>query len=282
MILRDFQHDPGLRASFNVLARETFGIDFEAWYQRGFWDDSYVCHAWVEGDQVVATVGTTDMELRIDGGTFHTRQIGTVMTRPDRRGRGLSSRLMEAALAGADRAFLFANEGAMDFYPRFGFRKVSCCAFWMRPDAPAAPAVDTRPLVPERPEDLAFLHRLAGVRAPVSGRLSVHAPALLLWYALNPLREAFFQVPGEDLAIAGCRQGTVYHLFDVVAPSLPAWEDLSRCLPLEGVERLVFHFTPDRIAPRLDWQPCEEDVCFVRGDLPFGTAPFAFPCTAQA
>ena len=40
-ILKGYRHDAALRASFNALAEKTFGLNFEGWYQNGFWGDNY-------------------------------------------------------------------------------------------------------------------------------------------------------------------------------------------------------------------------------------------------
>jgi hypothetical protein len=41
----DFKDQDEYRASFNRLSKLVFGIDFEAWYQKGAWDDRYNCHS---------------------------------------------------------------------------------------------------------------------------------------------------------------------------------------------------------------------------------------------
>jgi hypothetical protein len=33
----DIKKNDVLRSSFNQLATDTFGIDFEVWYQKGYW-----------------------------------------------------------------------------------------------------------------------------------------------------------------------------------------------------------------------------------------------------
>lgn len=40
MIIKNYRDNKELRQSFNELARQTFDIDFEDWYQNGFWSDS--------------------------------------------------------------------------------------------------------------------------------------------------------------------------------------------------------------------------------------------------
>lgn len=40
-IIKNYQDDQALRASFNELAKKVFCLDFESWYQNGFWTDKY-------------------------------------------------------------------------------------------------------------------------------------------------------------------------------------------------------------------------------------------------
>ena len=39
-IVKNYRHDARLRASCNALAEKTFGLNFENWYQNGFWNDN--------------------------------------------------------------------------------------------------------------------------------------------------------------------------------------------------------------------------------------------------
>ena len=54
-----------LRQSFDQLARKTFGISFEKWYQKGLWRDSYVCYSYKDIDKIVANVSVTKMILNM-------------------------------------------------------------------------------------------------------------------------------------------------------------------------------------------------------------------------
>ncbi|GIP11098.1 hypothetical protein J1TS5_32680 [Paenibacillus macerans] len=94
----DFKNRVEYRASFNRLSKLVFSIDFEAWYQKGAWDDRYICHSIVSGDQIIANVSVSKMDLFINGESKWALQIGTVMTHPEHRGKGLSKQLMEYVL----------------------------------------------------------------------------------------------------------------------------------------------------------------------------------------
>ena len=107
-----------LRKSFFSLARQTFDLDFEPWYQCGGWQDRYLPHALVCGEQVAANVSVNRMDFQLDGRRRTYLQLGTVMTHPDYRGMGLSRFLMEWILQNwsdrCDGIYLFANDPSLD------------------------------------------------------------------------------------------------------------------------------------------------------------------------
>ena len=123
-IRNGYRHDSALRASFNALAEKTFGLNFESWYQNGFWTENYDPHSVVIDGKVVANVSVNRTDFLVDGKRYRVLQLGTVMTDPEYRGRGLSRAIMESIepeLAAADGAYLFGNDNVVEFYPRFGF-----------------------------------------------------------------------------------------------------------------------------------------------------------------
>lgn len=126
-VIKNYRDDAELRQSFNKLAERTFGLDFEDWYQNGFWGDSYDPHSVVIDGQVAANVSVNLTEMLFDGVPKRFLQLGTVMTDERYRGRGLCRTLMEyieAEYRGkTDGVYLFANDSVTEFYPKFGFRK---------------------------------------------------------------------------------------------------------------------------------------------------------------
>lgn len=122
-IIHGYRDDAGLRGSFNRLAKATFDIDFEGWYQNGFWDGRFDPYSLVVEGEVVANVAVDYTDFRVDGQVMPLLQLGTVMTRPDCRKRGYIRRIMEEIdrdFAGRG-IYLFANDSVTEFYPKFGF-----------------------------------------------------------------------------------------------------------------------------------------------------------------
>lgn len=124
-VIKNYKDDAGLRASFNRLAEKTFGLNFEKWYQNGYWQEKYNPYSIVIDGEIVANVSVNVMDMLLDGEIKHLIQLGTVMTDEKYRNRGLIREIMnaiDADYAGkAAGMYLWANDSVVTFYPKFGF-----------------------------------------------------------------------------------------------------------------------------------------------------------------
>lgn len=123
-IIHGYRNNDALRRSFNELAEATFGLNFEGWYQNGFWGDCYDPWSVVVDGKVVANVSVNRTDLRMADGVHRVYQLGTVMTEEKHRNKGLSRAIMERLqqeLQDAEGVYLFANDSVLDYYPKFGF-----------------------------------------------------------------------------------------------------------------------------------------------------------------
>ena len=94
-IIHSYRNDKALRDSFNRLAEQTFGLNFEGWYQNGFWKENYDPHSIVENGTVLSNVSVNRTDLLIAGRQYRILQLGTVMTAESCRGRGFGRAIME-------------------------------------------------------------------------------------------------------------------------------------------------------------------------------------------
>lgn len=126
-LVKAYQSHDALRQSFNDLVEKTFGLDFEDWYQNGFWSENYIPYSMVASDEVVANVSVNIINVMWNGDKKHFIQLGTVMTREEYRNQGLIRRLMQEIekdyVEKAEGMYLFANDSVLSFYPKFGFEK---------------------------------------------------------------------------------------------------------------------------------------------------------------
>jgi predicted N-acetyltransferase YhbS len=130
-IIRITRDSPaGLHARLDDLLREAFELSLAGWRARGHWTADYTCHALVEDGEVLASAGVYRMEMLVRGKKQVWLQLGAVATRKARRGEGLCRRVLDDIFDCYSRRcpgapfFLFANDSVLDFYPRFGFRRL--------------------------------------------------------------------------------------------------------------------------------------------------------------
>lgn len=124
--LKAYQDNDVIRKSFNGLARTIFGLDFEDWYQNGYWKNKYIPYSFLDGDRVIANVSVSPMKFIHNGTVRNYIQLGTVMTSESHRNQGLIRELIREIewdfMDKVDGYFLFANDQVLNFYTKFGYQ----------------------------------------------------------------------------------------------------------------------------------------------------------------
>ena len=117
-----------LRKAYNNLSEKTFGINFEEWYQAGYWGEKHIPYSIMDGDVMAANVSVNVIDMVWNGQKKKFIQLGTVETAESYRKKGYSRLIMEEIFKDyeekCDGFFLFANDTVLDFYPKFGFQKM--------------------------------------------------------------------------------------------------------------------------------------------------------------
>lgn len=68
---KDYRDNDELRHSFNELATETFGINFEHWYQNGFWKEKYNPYSIVIDSTVISNISVNLIDCQLNGQVRH-------------------------------------------------------------------------------------------------------------------------------------------------------------------------------------------------------------------
>lgn len=138
--VKDYKNDDGLRQSFDALAKNTFGISFEAWYQNGCWDDNYITYSFHDAGKIVANASANRMTIKMKGvkETVSAIQIGTVMTDPAYRRKGLAYALIQKIFEDFDAEvslyYLAADLDAKPLYEKCGFFEIpETCYHYVMP-----------------------------------------------------------------------------------------------------------------------------------------------------
>lgn len=135
----DVKNNDKLRQAFNTLTQQTFGFDFEGWYQSGGWGDLYIPHVLTDGEKIVSNVSVNLINFVVDGTVKKYIQLGTVMTDGEYRNRGLNREIMERILEEyadkADGIYLFGNDSVLHYYPKYGFKPAKEYEYYMPREA---------------------------------------------------------------------------------------------------------------------------------------------------
>ena len=173
----DYKENAVLRKSFNKLSEETFGINFEEWYQKDMWNDRYICFSFKKDNEIVANISINKVEFIVDGEIKKALQLGTVMVAENHRGFGLSKYLMQRVLekykSEYDIIYLFANNSVKDFYPKYGFQEKKQIKQIFNGKIEAEKDFSFRMLNMENEADIAIIKRLAKNRFSYSERFDV-------------------------------------------------------------------------------------------------------------
>ncbi|MFB6362816.1 hypothetical protein ACFCP7_01990 [Paenibacillus elgii] len=76
-LISDYRQNEVYKESFNELAKQTFGLDFKEWYDKGCWNDDYICYSFVDGDTIIANASINKTVLTSNGKEYKAIQVGT-------------------------------------------------------------------------------------------------------------------------------------------------------------------------------------------------------------
>ncbi len=272
-------------AYFRFTPKVFDGVSFATWYEKGGWNEHYQVFSLFDGDEIVANVSVSILEMLLEGQRASGIQFSAVGTLPAYRRQGLSRRLMTHVLEhyedSTDLFFLFANDSVLDFYPKFGFRLVQDDEFWAEmPELSSRPVA--RLLDPHNDDDWALLTHEAHHRRPVSQVYSATDYGhIFLYYALTRPNIVWYLKPLETV-MAYEVQGDVLDIYDIASPHECDIYAVLCGLELPDVKHIRFHFTPDLIPipTRAIARDQREFPFFVRGTFPL-KQPFRFPSMGE-
>lgn len=262
---KDYRDNAALRHSFNELAKRTFLIDFEDWYQNGLWTDRYNPYSIVKDGEVIANVSVNRTDLLFDGSIKHFLQLGTVMTAKAYRRQGLIRELMAALDADykgkTDGCYLFANDSVLDFYPKFGFHKA--CEYQYSKEL--SNTGTCRFMKTPMYEEEAWSALAAAIKRNIfQGRLDlVENAELFLFYVTKYMQEDVYYHEGSDTYVIAEQENKKLLLHNIFSSTL---RSLSEVLALFGqeVDEVTLGFVPAEegfVAKELHVEDCTFFVC---------------------
>lgn len=247
----DYQDHKELRAGFDDLAQRVFGISFEPWYLSGNWTDRYRPYSLFHGGRVVANVSVSPMDLRCMGKELHCVQLGTVMTDPAFRGRGLAhfllSRVLKDWSSKCDGIYLYANREAVDFYPKFGFAPVREWRHSMTLSGDGK-RHGIRRLIAGVTEDRMLLLKKYALSNSFSLLTAEHNPGLLLFHCFGAMRTCVYYIEQYDAVAVAESDGDTLYCHEIFGGANASLQDILTALSETETRKAILGFTPKESA----------------------------------
>lgn len=286
MIVKNYKGDDALRRSFNELAGRTFSLNFESWYQNGYWRENYIPYSIVVEGKVVSNISVNKIQMNEKGIVRNYIQLGTVMTDEAYRNQGLSRMLYELIYEeykdGVDGIYLYANPSVVNFYPKFGFLQskefeyVKQVCYTHEPEARRIPMTSK--------EDWDRFEGIMTNSTCNSAFEMVGNPGLILFYLTQFMQDAIYFIPSlKTHVIAEIDEGVLL-LHNVFSKDKVELSEVISAFG-KGIHTVVLGFAPD-IAEGFSCRELKEEdsTFFVLGkDLEgFEEKKLRFPTLSRA
>ncbi len=281
--IKGYQANNGLMESYHDFTRRVFECDLVSWKNAGHWNDKYIPHSLIYNGRIIANISASVMRLQIAGKDIPAVQLGSVGVLPEYRGKGFSRILVEKVLEEYKRfplIFLFANHSVLDFYPKFGFKRVNesilqvdvpyCCTQKHRAERISV--------------DSEAIRRLLGTKLQYSSVVDARGNQSVYWFHLMyNFSEGIYYIEDKDIVFIVKYQDDCAMVFDVLSESPIAFEDIREYIQTRDTRKVYFYFTPDWLLSDYKATSNEEGdgIMYVSGEFPVDIANFKFPVTAH-
>lgn len=242
---KNYRENPILRKSFNELARETFFLDFEDWYQNGYWKDNYIPYSIIENDTVISNASANIMEFDYLGSVKKYIQIGTVMTKETYRNQGLNRILIEEIIKDykdkVDGIFLFANDSVLNYYPKFSFKKGVEYQYSKRVQNKTESVI--KKVAMNSKKDWAILEKAIGTSVS-NGKFEMKQNVnLVMFYITKFIRESVYYIEKQDAYVIADIDGDELILYNIFSKK-PV--DIDQTIEAfgKGIQSVALEFTP--------------------------------------
>jgi len=264
-----YQKDEQKRKALNDLMESTFHFSFEPWFQSGYWNADYKPYSLFEGDQLIANIGAYRMDLVLGRRHYTALQIGAVTSALEYRGKHRVSILMDTLLrenADVDFFFLYSEEIAVNFYPRFGFTEKK--AYFTEKDITKNHEFSFRKLDYEK--DFAQIERMSKYGTSAA-RLRMENDVPLRFFCLPFYKDQYFFDESRSVMVLAQQEKDLYILNDIWSMNPIDTESVAGSFIQEEKARVSFRFLPHLVGGTLVEDPTP---LFVRPNKHFDITNF--------
>lgn len=285
-VVKNYRNNDNLRLSFNELAKKTFGIDFEDWYQNGYWGDNYNPYSIEINGKVIANISVNITNYILNGNKKHFIQLGTVMTEEKYRNQGLIRQIMKEIeddyMKDIDGIYLFANDSVLDFYPKFGFHKATeyqyCKNVSINKEGSMV-KVSTKEKI-----ELNKLEEVIKYSVHYGGFNLIENSGLIMFYVTKFMQENVYYDNNQGVYVIAEIDGEELFIHNIFSEKRLDIEKVIEAFG-KGIKKVSLRFTPDIIEGYTVSDVKEEDTTlFIKGKgfCDFEESRLMFPTLAHA
>lgn len=244
MLIKNSIANDKYRDGYYQLAKDTFRLSFENWYNSGYFDGKHVPYTLFDGDKAVANISVNFMDVVFEGHRKKYVQLGTVMTDKEYRGKGLQKyifiEIMKDLQGKADAIFLFANKTVLEFYPKLGFVKDEEYAFAKTINGTLG---NLRQLDMTNPDDVAMVKKYYEKGNPFSDMTVVDGFGLEMFYLGGPYSECVYYMSEYDAVVILEKDKNSLTVLDIFCTADKDMDDILSAL-CHGETVINLGFTP--------------------------------------
>jgi predicted GNAT family N-acyltransferase len=241
----EVRNNSSIRQSFNELAKKTFGIDFEDWYQNGFWEEDYIPYVLMDGDTVVSNISVNIIHTNYGNEERLFIQLGTVMTDERYRNQGMSRWLIQKILEEwkekCDAFYLYANDKVLDFYPKFGFVKEQ---EYQASGMVTPMKAEIRKLDMTSGEERKLLHDKYDLSNPFSDLTMENNNGLIMFYCSQFMKENVYYIHQYDVVVVAEYDADKLICYDVFGNTNATLQEILSVMAKEDTKVSILGFTP--------------------------------------
>jgi GNAT superfamily N-acetyltransferase len=268
-LLIGHQNEARYRVAFNNLSKNIFGLSFEEWFQSGYWNEKYIPYTLFDEDKAIANASINIMAFSTFGEHKRYIQVGTVMTDPNYRNKGLSRFLMKKILDDwndkCDFIYLFANSTVLNFYPKMGFTQVK--EYECIKNIKILRQSKFKKLDMDVQANRDKLYDYART-TKIVGKLSMQENAdLVMFYCITVLKDYVYYSPSLNVIAIAKINDQQLHLLDVFSKDEINLDLIIDALSDETITSVLFGFTPKdctHYEVRLIDETLKDEVLFIQ------------------
>lgn len=287
-LVYNYKENEVLRKSFNELSENTFGINFEEWYQKKLWDNKYECYSIKSGEKIVSNASVNKYKFIINNEIKSALQLGTVMTSEAYRGKGMAKQIMKYILEKFEKEYdiiyLFANNSVAEFYPKFGFERMKQLQIYTTEKIETNSKYKFRKLDMDNLSDINILKELGKNRIPNSNKFDViNGHEVMFWYCLNVFRDNIYYSDVENIAVIYTTHEDKLNIHDIILRDKQNFREIIGSIITSEIREVAFDFNLDADNIELKEREVDEDdnILFIKGDYN-KNMKFIHPITAHA